>query len=277
MRFLIWISIFFFIECKAQTAPELLQYADYSYKNNNYNASVKNYLRLLFFDKEKYGKQCYSKIANSYYKLKDYDQAINYFDLAYNTSDVDSEKQEATFCKALCFMMQKNYDYALMEIYALPDSTNKANQFRKKLYEGSIFFMKEDYEKAKIILQNMYPESEVYKKNFGELYQLFLHENKFSVRRAKIMSYFLPGLGQAYAGDVKNSINSFLLTAGFVTLYLTVATTVSPIEALIGIGPWFQRYYQGGVLHAGIIAQKKKERIKNKFYTAIVECINNGH
>jgi len=272
-KLLIWISFLLCINVIAQTPKELFEYSNNCYENGNYIEAIKSYKRLIFFDKVIYGPKSYQKIAHSYYKISDYNEAINYFDLAYNAGENDSLKLESIFGKLLCYMQLKNYDYALLEVYNIGDSLTKKNIARKKFFEGSIFFMKEEYAKAKEIFENICIDDTDYKNKFNSLYSEFLIENRFSIKRAKLLSYILPGLGQAYSGDYKNSINSFLLTVGFVTLYLTVASTISPIEAIVGIGPWFQRYYQGGIKHAGLIAQKKKEKIKSKFYIAIAELV----
>lgn len=276
-KLLIWISFLCCTNIKAQTPKELFEYSNECFKNASFSDAIKNYKRLIFFDKEIYGPQCYQNIGTSYYKLAEYNEAINYFDLAYNSSLNDSIKLESIFNKVLCYMQLKSYDYALLEIFNISDSLSLKNIARKKFYEGSIYYMQGNYEKALESFENIYSKDNEYKKKLNDIYNAFLKENKFSVNRAKILSYIIPGLGQAYSGDYKNSINSFLLTAGFVTLYLTVASTISPIEAIVGIGPWFQRYYQGGIKHSGLIAQKKKEKIKSKYYITIADFVMNGN
>ena len=74
----------------------------------------------------------------------------------------------------------------------------------------------------------------------------------------------LPGLGQFYAGDIKNGINSLVINALFVGLFTYSFVTISPIDAYFSVLPWFQRYYKGGYTKAGIIAEQKVKKRRAK-------------
>ena len=107
---LIWISFLFCITTNAQNADEIYKYANNCFSQKNYELAVKNYSRLLFFEQEKYGTLCYENIAVSLFKTENYNEAINYFDLTYNTSKVDSVKYNALLNKSLSYFILKNYD-----------------------------------------------------------------------------------------------------------------------------------------------------------------------
>jgi hypothetical protein len=85
------------------------------------------------------------------------------------------------------------------------------------------------------------------------------------------MSIFLPGLGQFYAGDIKNGLNSLLLTGGFFTIGFIVAINYSLVDAMVAVVPWIQRYYVGGYNRAAGIAENKKKSKQDKVYQAILQ------
>jgi len=269
-KLLTWISFLFCNIVVAQSNTETYNYANNCYKNGDYINAISAYSRLVFFDKENYAAQCYKPLAEAYYKQGNYELAANFFNLAYNTTSADSLKYEYVFMKTLCHIKQNNFDYALIEIYSLPDSMSGNFMLRKNLYEATIYYFKNETDKAKEVFEKVFTDARI-NQQFKVLYKEFCKKNKLTARRAKAMSFIIPGLGQAYAGDAKNSINSLLLTSSFVVIYIAVASTVSPIEAVIGILPWFQRYYQGGVKHAGLIAEAKKENVRKKYYTKLLD------
>ncbi len=90
---------------------------------------------------------------------------------------------------------------------------------------------------------------------------------------ARNLSIILPGLGQLYAGDIKNGINSMALNAFLIWGFIHTWQTYSFIDSYISVFPWFQRYYIGSAIHARDIAEKKKARKKEKYFDEIVKVI----
>jgi TM2 domain-containing membrane protein YozV len=85
---------------------------------------------------------------------------------------------------------------------------------------------------------------------------------------ASFLSMVLPGSGQLYCGEFKSGINSFLLTGTAITVYTLISIRYSFIDAILGVFPYYQRYYTGGVINAQNMA---KDKIKIKKMKAIKE------
>lgn len=275
MNLLIWISLLLSSYSTAQDASELYRYANNCFEQKNYEAAVQAYNRLVFFDSENLGKKCFFNLGTSYLSMQRYAEAATNFDLAYNNSNNDSLKIACTFFKCLSYLLEKNYEYALLEIVNLPEQLAVANSQKKLFYEASIHLLRDEFREADSLYTKLFQQKSKSYESYQLVRKKFNKANRFSVKTSKTLSYIIPGAGQMYAGDVKNSLNSLLLSASFFTLYLVVAQTVSPIEAVVGISPWFQRYYQGGIKHAGMIAIEKKEKIKKQHYVNLIELYRN--
>ena len=86
----------------------------------------------------------------------------------------------------------------------------------------------------------------------------------------------MPGLGQIYVGDIKNGLNSFILSAGLFALGLRSAYINNPLDAAISVLPWFQRYYQGGFKKAELIAIAKIQEKRYKIYNQLLDEVEKG-
>ena len=83
---------------------------------------------------------------------------------------------------------------------------------------------------------------------------------------AAFLSMVLPSSGQIYCGELKSGINSFLLTGAALTAFTLINIRYSFLDAILGIFPYYQRYYTGGVINAQKMAEKKNKMRK-------LECI----
>lgn len=275
LTLLVWISLLTSSVGHAQSASELFNFANKCFAEKNYEAAINSYNRLIYFDNDRYGKDCFYKLGLSYLATQRNVEAASNFDLAYSNTNNDSIKIECTFLKCLSFMLEKNYEYALLEVFNLPEQMSPRNTNKKLFYEASIYLMKDELKTSDSLYTSLFKQKLSNYNSYVTLLKKFNRDNRIQVKTAKTLSYILPGAGQMYAGDVKNSLNSLILSASFFALYLVVGNTVSPIEAVIGIGPWFQRYYTGGVKHAGAIALEKKATIKKQYYVNLIDIYSN--
>jgi hypothetical protein len=108
----------------------------------------------------------------------------------------------------------------------------------------------------------------------NELFEKNKKISKISPKKAKVLSMIMPGLGQLYVGDVKNGLNSFLLSTGLLALGLRSAFINNPLDAAIATLPWFQRYYQGGYKKAELIAVAKIQEKRYKIYNQLLDEVD---
>jgi len=266
---LIVFSQFILQELPAQNFEETINFADNQFKSGNLTTALKTYQRALFFSEGRNSFYLFRQIAKISYFKNDYETAQKYFGLAYYQSDNDSLKTELLFNKASCQMLNKNYQFAIIDLLSV-DDTSKIVQKRLNFYLGTCYFGLEDFNNAQT-----YFESSVETKDKKELSDLFSEKKLLtpSPKKVRIMSMILPGLGQTYSGDIKSGINSLLLTSGLIALGINIAIRYKPIDAIITILPWYQRYYTGGYGKAEEIARKKRNLKKDELYTTILKLV----
>lgn len=254
----------------AQSLSETLSFADSLYTNQTYELATESYKRVLFFDKNGvYTNQTYPKIADCLFQTEKYDEAATYFDLAYFSESNEEKKSEHLLKKAASLLILKQYDYALIEIYNLPEALTEEQQKEKNTLEAIIYFAKNDFDASRNSFNQVASDT-------SKINALFVQNKKvdrIKPKTAKVLSMIIPGLGQLYVGDIKNGLNSFILTGGLLTLGIHSAIVNSPLDAAFAVLPWFQRYYQGGFKKAEIIAKAKIDEKRFAIYNKLLDNI----
>ncbi|MCP9769705.1 hypothetical protein EGI22_17515 [Lacihabitans sp. LS3-19] len=249
----------------AQDLNQTVAFANKLYEEKSYQNAMEAYKRALYFDAESnFATQIYPKVADCLYNIQDYRQATEYYELAYFSTEDQALKNQYLLKKISCFLIIQDYDYAEIEMLNLPEVLTDEESKEKIFYEAMLRFAKGEFPESKSAFSQIIEDSTI----VNELFKKNDKISKISPRKAKILSIIMPGLGQLYVGDVKNGLNSFVLTTGLIALGLRSAILVSPLDAGISILPWFQRYYQGGYKKAEIIAvakiQEKRYKVFNK-------------
>lgn len=253
---------------RAQHIQSSFQLANQLYENAEYANAIEVYKRVLFFDNTgEYGPQIYRNIANCLYLTANYTEAASYYELAYFVEPQDSTKTDIILQKVSCYLLNKDYLGAQEELFILDDNLSPAQQYTRQFYEAMLTFALEDFEESerlfKIIVTDTLQVHELFKTN--------AKVSKLNPKTAKTLSIIFPGLGQFYAGDIKNGINSMLLTSGLFYLGVRSAINTSFIDAAVSVIPWFQRYYTGGFNKAEAIAIAKKQQRR---YVVFNELLN---
>jgi len=264
---LIVFSFVSFQNIRSQSFEETMQYADDQFKNGNYPIALKSYQRALFFSDGRNNLHLYTQIADISYNNKDYENAQKYYGLAYNQSENDSLKTELLFNKAFCQILNKNYQFAIIDLLSVYDTTYLV-QKRLNFYLGTCYFELEDFSKAENCFLLCVDASER-----DAVTELFSRKElqRPSPRSARIMSTIIPGLGQTYSGDLKSGLNSLLLTSGLIALGINISFRYHPIDAIVSILPWYQRYFTGGYNNAEEIAKQKRESNRKEIYRNILK------
>ncbi len=257
----------------AQDFDATLKFADNQFRAGNFNEASKTYRRALFFSGDRENLYIISRIADISYYEKDYETAQQYYGLAYNMTDDDSLKTEFLFNKASSRILEGNFQMALIDLFALTD-TGKTTQKRLYFYLATCYYGLQDFKKAQVYFSYCVRDTD--KQSLSELF----NSKKLyspSPRKARILSMILPGLGQTYSGDIKSGLNSILLTSGIVVLGVRISVLYSPMDALIAVLPWYQRYYTGGYGKAEGIAEKKLAKHRGEIYQDILVLIGKNN
>ncbi|NLA49350.1 MAG: hypothetical protein GX876_07795 [Bacteroidales bacterium] len=275
MRKILYILLFnltLFYPLKAQDIHQIRMFGDEQFRNGDYRLALKEYQRVLLFDNERIYNDLYSKIASIHYYSSEYDHALRYFDYAIITEINDSLRFELMLNKALCYFKMNNYMAALNELFDLPDPPGRFLQNRKNLYMGICYFGMNDYKNSEgcfSALLDSYGVSEI-KDIFNDFGRF---NKKFRPGKIELMSMLLPGLGQIYAGEIPDGLNSFLLISGVSFYSLVTAVNYAVIDGLLVLSSWFYRYYSGGFTNASDLAHKKLHRKKEEVYSEILALI----
>ncbi len=267
---LIVFSLILLQKLPAQNFEETINFADNQLNSGNLTTALKTYQRALFFSEGRKNQYLFSQIAEISFIKMDYETAQKYYGLAYNQSDNDSLKNVFLFNKAACQILNKNFQFAIIDLLSVSD-TSGGVQNRLNFYLGTCYFGLEDFSNA-----YMYFQACIDVKDKKALTNLFTKKNLLSPspKKARIMSIIIPGLGQAYSGDLKSALNSLLLTSGLIVLAINIGINYQPIDAVISILPWYQRYYTGGYIKSEEIARRKRASKRNEVYTKILKIIN---
>ncbi len=251
-----------------QPAEKVLAVANNQYQKGNYDFALKEYQRYLFFEPST-NSVIFNSIGDCYWNLQQYNLAVEYYDKAFFASD-DSLRFGYLFRKVDCYIHTGDYGLALNELLSLNDSLQGNRYYLKEFYCGLCYYGMQDFNNAELFLINSVDP--VYKEQRHEITELFRNKKKFyrpNPNTAKVMSMFLPGLGQLYSGDIKNSANSLLLTSLLAYFGIQIAYSESILDAVITIAPWFQRYYQGGYTRAENTAKQKCAERRSKIFVKI--------
>ena len=120
----------------AQNLEETIKIADNQFKNNELTTALKTYQRALFFSDGSQTLYLFRQIAAISYLVNDYETSQKYCGLAYNLAENDSLKTELLFNKASCQILNKNYQYALIDLFSVTDTSVMVEK-RTNFYLGT--------------------------------------------------------------------------------------------------------------------------------------------
>lgn len=258
----------------SQSIEETYQFGNHQLTLGNYNNAISSYRRVLFFDDGSYKGEIFSKLAKCYKLSGEYTKAHKYYDLAYFNTQNDSLRNEYILKKVYLYILNKEYNYAHIEI--LNAKTHENDYFRYKInfYKGIINFHKKQYELAHESFKSCFDVSEI--EIIDKLNILFQDNKKIDNLNPKVARYLsvIPGVGQLYSGYPREALNSFMLTTGLLILYSYTIFNYSLVDGMLAVLPWFQRYYLGGLEKAENLAKYKIEYEKNIIYTEILRLFH---
>lgn len=229
--------------------------------------------RVLFFDqKGQYSFEVALHLSDCYDILSDHQKSQYFLDMAYHLTSDDSVQNEILFMKTWKYVKHEEYEQGLKELFSA-DLNSPYFTSKYQFYSGMIYFLKKDYERSADFLFK-FTKNEASREELKLLFEKVQKINRrYNPKMATALSLVIPGLGQLYCGDVKNSLNSFLLTGMFGYLFIHTAVRYSFSDAFVSVMPWYQRYFMGGYERAGKIAMMKREMETDEVLHKILEVI----
>lgn len=228
------------------------EYADSIFNAQNYFDAIKEYKRLMFFDKQdNLSFYAYNQIAKCYKYGGKFEIASDYFSLALLKARNDKEIFDTKINLCRLNIIQRKTSNAKRILDQIE------NEERFSIYKDEIkywrawifFFEWKCFEASKIF-------KELRKK---ELYEIcYSNKDKFySIEKAKIFSMFLPGSGQFYTGNYLSGLGSFLWN--IVSAYLTISAFNQDriFDGVIISNFLWLRFYKGNLENAEKFALDK--------------------
>ncbi len=241
-----------------QTIEETRKLAENQFSIGNYQQALFYYQRILCFGNPMQKSEVYIPLGDCYTALNKVDEAIENYEFAVSNAENDSIRYEIRLKEAFLLIKDRQYYSALTILNDFGSPVSSYFEERKNLYMAISYFLVNDFDNSQTYFEKLLPLSK--NGSVEELHKIFAENNKInkiSIRKAKIMSMLVPGLGQLYVGDVKNAFNSFILVASLLSVTGLIGYYYGVIDAVVAILPWAFRYYAGGIKRVDNIAKQK--------------------
>ncbi|NPA46497.1 MAG: tetratricopeptide repeat protein [Chlorobi bacterium] len=253
----------------AQTVTQTVQIGDTFMQRGEYVSAYKYYQRASFFAGKEQIPGLYGKMGDASFMAGKYDEAIGHYNKAQGLEQNDSLRTEWMLKKVTSLAFRGRYKMALLEMLTYRGRFTPDQQKAAYYLKGLCYFGQNQFDRAKQNLLRAVPAGDSIRRQ--QIERLFSKKNLYrpNPKTAKWLSVFVPGLGQLYAGDLKNAANSFILNGLLAYLLIRDSVTYSFWDGFVGIFPWLQRYYTGGYQRAEKIARKKRKEKRGRVFQKI--------
>ncbi len=221
------------------------------------------------------------------YSIKDYNNALNYFNKITNNREVDnSQKATATYLSALCYSELNDFNKAIIyfnraiELYKMLN--NQTGIKMCEMFKGKMFINKREYKRAALHLKNTIgtPKTKTDSFSFSPAYAFistaYYHLNNFdeSIKNALIAYQFTKDIdgSMIYVKESLTSLHKSYVALGkheLAYIYLNELTSVNDsvlnLDILNGISKIKSQYeYQQKLNQDKLIQVKKDLKIKQE-------------
>jgi tetratricopeptide (TPR) repeat protein len=258
----------------AQSINETFEAAQLLTAEGRTDTAIYLFQKVLFFDvNNTYAAKIYPRLGLSYLINTDFEKAAYYFDLAYYNSDNDVLANQLLLHKAYSLIRLNRFADAVADLLEIIPTEHNQKETWHLLLATAYFGLNEQNESL-THFKHLFADDSLKMSELDLIFDNLSNEKSLNPRKAALLSYFLPGLGQFYARDIGAGINSFLLNGVFVTLGFIVAINYSFLDASFSIGPWLYRYYMGGTKNAERLAIRHNKSLKDKHFRKIHGLLN---
>ena len=256
----------------AQNLEETYRFGKEQFLLGNNKASALAFERVRYFGKGEFLTSTLDHLAQIEFENGNIDNAISLFGQAALSSEIENEIAWFTLRKCALLLKSGSPEFAKIELLGIPDQVEDTLLRYRNFLLGVEAFSVHDFELSRIgFIAAIHQDSLKTKSIIDSLFNVLAGIKHPNPRTARILSMIIPGAGQFYAGDIKNGINSFLLTGIFITIGITVAINYSILDGIASAVPWFQRYYMGGYQRAEIIARERLLQKQDAIYQQVLK------
>lgn len=258
--------------------------------NNQLVEACTEYKRYIFMQdyvpknsktKGTYLKQSYESLSDCYKILGNVELSLWYIQNAINLSKGDVELCKKHIELLLLNANQNkqllNNDYRFATYVLLGDENKKILNFAILSHLENLIFLKKWGELSPWFIFYLQKSSTLFSEDEQKEFLAYLEKiNSFKPKKHLLAAHFsfVPGLGQLYAHDYKDSLNAFLLNGSLITLSTYSLLTLNFFDFALLEFPFLFRFYRGNLYNA----QKDTFEYNNQKYlilsSPLLEMIN---
>jgi hypothetical protein len=239
----------------------------------NRSAAIQQLERVIFFGEGKYDAKAFELLGQVHLQNSSFTEAADAFNQSATLAESDSAHNQLKLFQASALIRAGNPQLASIELLGMQVPQGDSAFLKQQFLLGITQFTAGNFGESRASFRNAAADTNA-KIRIDSLFDELSRIKHPNAKTARLLSIVFPGAGQFYAGDVKNGINSMLLTGGFVALGYFVATRYSLLDATVAVIPWIQRYYMGGFKRAGLIAEERLKEKQDKIYRRVLKEIS---
>ena len=272
------VTLLFFAGVTVSASDPALDLGDHLFALRDYDAAITEYKRFLFFDaNHPQAGEVQFKIGLAYRAQEWWAEAVEAMIAAIQLTTETEFQAERRVELAVTLIASGAYDLALVELIKVDMQSQSARlRQRARFLRGVTYLYQFKWERARLVFQVYFDQSPNTASVAAEIDTLFseaINLPQKSEKTARLLSTFLPGLGQTYAGDWKNGVNALLLNGVFGYVTLDAAIERDYDDALLSFFFLFHRYYSGNRYRAAEAAQTFNDRENRRHVEKILQVL----
>lgn len=266
------ISLFFFLSAAltAQTLEETFALANQLHAASRFQEARKMYQRIVFFDADSEYPEAIQSLGDLHMMDGNPDEALIAYKKAVLLSRDNLQAIQGK-CRALISLGRSQE--ALLEIYQIDTLANASAPQVYHFLLGTAQFSLQNMDEAQKHFRHLLKGQPEQLEKLDALATEWHKIDDLNPKGRKLLSYLLPGLGQASIGEFGEAANSILVNAGFYYLFISMIRATAWLDAVLLAYPWFSRYYHGGAARAYRLTKAKKARGKSAVYNEILHLL----
>lgn len=260
---------------KAQFINETFELGMDCFRKGSYNAAKLALERVIFFGEGEYAEETYEILGRIYQMEGDFSRSRHCYRMAATSTNNPDVFVRNKLSESAAQILLDQPLLAKIELLSINPGANDSLVRLKDFLLGLANFLSHDTAESRLAFREAFNGQINLQARVDSLFNVLGSIKHPNARSARIMSIFLPGLGQFYAGDIKNGLNSLLLTSFLATFGLYIAINYTLFDAAVSVVPWFQRYYVGGFTRAENIAAQRLREKQNRIYLHLLAMMRN--
>ena len=272
------VILLLFIAFIASAADPAFDLGEHLFALENYDAAITEYKRFLFFNPHHpQVVEAQFRTGLAYRAQGWWTEAVEAMAAAVQLATETESQAEMRTELAVTLIATGTYDLALVELIKVDMQSQSVRlRQRARFLRGVAYLYQFRWEQARAVFQaylDEMPDAAVTAAKIDTLFLDTLNRRQKSEKAARLLSTFLPGLGQTYAGDWKNGLNALLLNGvlGYVTLNAAIDRDYD--DALLSFFFLSYRYYAGNRYRAAEAAQTFNDRENRQHVEKILQVL----